>query len=67
MARKFKARHRMTGPELKKLRAQLDLTITQAAASIAVSARTWQRWEASKKPIPEPMERLFKLTHGIKS
>jgi DNA-binding transcriptional regulator YiaG len=61
-----KHRPRMTGDDLKKLREQLDLTITAAAASIAVSARSWQRWEASKKPMPEPMERLFKLTHGIK-
>lgn len=58
--------HRMTGAEIKKLRKQLNLTVTAAAASIAVSARTWQRWEGSSKPVPQPMDRLFKLTHGIK-
>jgi DNA-binding transcriptional regulator YiaG len=56
----------MTGDQLRKLREKLDLTPTEAAASISVSARTWQRWEASKKPMPEPMEKLFKLTHGVK-
>ena len=56
----------MTGDELKKLRQKLKLTPTQAAASISVSARTWQRWEARTKPIPEPMEKLFRLTHKVK-
>jgi DNA-binding transcriptional regulator YiaG len=55
----------MTGNELKRLREKLDLTPTAAAASISVSARTWQRWEASKKPIPEPAARLFKILHGL--
>ena len=60
-----KADATMTGQELKKLRQKLGLTPTAAAASISVSARTWARWEASKKPMPEPMERLFKLLHKI--
>ena len=55
----------VTGDELRKLREKLKLTPTKAAASISVSARTWQRWEASKKPMPEPMERLFKLVHKL--
>lgn len=55
----------MTGEELRKLRQKLKLTPTSAAASIGVSSRTFQRWEASKKPIPEPMARLFKITHKI--
>jgi len=55
----------MTGAELRKLRNKLKLTVTAAAASISVSARTWQRWEASRKPMPEPMEKLFKLTHKV--
>ena len=54
----------MTGTELRKLRERLKLSPTAAAASIGVSARTWQRWEASKK-VPEPMARLFKLTHKV--
>ena len=57
----------MTGEELKRLREKLKLTPTAAAASISVSARTWQRWEASKKPMPEPMEKLFRLTHKVKA
>ena len=55
----------MTGVELKALREKLKLTPTAAAASIDVSARTWQRWEASKKPIPAPAARLFKLIHKV--
>ena len=55
----------MIGTELKKLREKLKLTPTAAAASISVSARTWQRWESSKKPIPEPMERFFKIIHKV--
>lgn len=55
----------MKGSELRKLREKLKLTPTQAAASVLVSARTWQRWEASDNPMPEPMERLFKLVHKV--
>lgn len=55
----------MSGDELRKLREKLDLTPTAAAASISVSARTWQRWEASKKAIPEPAARLFRIVHKI--
>lgn len=54
----------MTGSELRKLRERLKLTPTAAAASVGVSARTWQRWEAVKK-VPEPMARLIRLTHKI--
>jgi DNA-binding transcriptional regulator YiaG len=60
-----KSEHSMTGPELRKLREKLDLTPTAAAASIGVSARTWQRWEASKKAIPEPAARLFKIMQKL--
>lgn len=65
MARRPKRPHSMTGDELRKLREKIGLTPTEAAASISVSARTWQRWEASKKPIPEPASRLFKILHGL--
>lgn len=54
----------MTGQELRKLRERLKLTPTTAAASIGVSARTWQRYETSKK-VPEPMARLFLILHKI--
>jgi DNA-binding transcriptional regulator YiaG len=52
----------MTGEQLRKLREELGLTPTQAAAAVAVSARTWSRWEASAKPVPPPMQKLISLT-----
>lgn len=52
--------------ELRALRESLSLTPTSAAASIGVSSRTWQRWEAGERPMPAPMVRLFRLTHGVK-
>jgi DNA-binding transcriptional regulator YiaG len=56
----------MTGKELKALREKLDISTTQAAASLGVSERTLQRWENSAKAdIPEPAARLFKLQHDI--
>jgi DNA-binding transcriptional regulator YiaG len=57
--------NRMSGSELRKLREKLNLTPTAAAASIGVSARTWQRWEASKKAMPEPAARLFRIMHKL--
>jgi DNA-binding transcriptional regulator YiaG len=57
----------MTGEELKKLRQKLKLTPTEAAASVSVSARTWQRWESRKKSIPTPAARLFKLVHKLEA
>jgi len=60
-----KLKRSMTGEQLKAAREKLGLTVTEAAASLAVSSRTWQRWEASAKPIPEAMVKLFKLTYKL--
>lgn len=55
----------MTGAELRKLREKSKLTSTQAAASVAVSARTWQRWEAAgAASIPERTAKLISVAIG---
>jgi DNA-binding transcriptional regulator YiaG len=57
----------MTGPELKKLRYKLKLSLAQASRQVEISVRTWCRWEASKKQtIPEGALKLFKLLNGFK-
>jgi DNA-binding transcriptional regulator YiaG len=53
----------MKGSELRDLRERLTLTQEAAAASVGVSARTWQRWEASKKAIPNQGQRLVRLVY----
>ncbi|MGC8517930.1 MAG: helix-turn-helix domain-containing protein [Steroidobacteraceae bacterium] len=51
----------MTGRELRKLRESMNLTVTEAAALIHVSSRSWQRWEARRRAIPARVEKLLKL------
>ena len=55
----------VTGPELKRLRKKLRLSSTKAARQVEVSARTWTRWEAGGKPIPEGVVKLFKIVNRI--
>jgi DNA-binding transcriptional regulator YiaG len=56
---------RVTGPELKKLRKKLGLSLAQASRQVEVSARTWARWESEKKPVPEGAVKLFRLLNKL--
>mgnify|MGYP006433218445 CR=1 FL=1 len=51
----------MTPDELKKLRKNNGLSVTQAARLVHVSDRTWQRYESGKMPIPGAVVELFKI------
>ena len=51
----------MKGPQVKAMREAAGLTVTAAAAAVKVSARTWQRWEASNADIPEAKSTLIEL------
>jgi len=51
----------MTGAELKRLRKTLGLSLAQASRQVEVSARTWCRWEAGRKAVPQTAEKLFLL------
>ena len=49
----------MKGPTLKELRQHLGLSIAEASAQVHVAERTWLRWEAGEKKIPEGVVELF--------
>ena len=51
----------MTGTELKAWRNKLGLSLAQAARQVEVTPRTWARWEAGERKIPEGAMKLFKL------
>jgi transcriptional regulator with XRE-family HTH domain len=55
----------MNGPELKKLRYSLDLSLAEAARQVEVSPRTWARWESGAQTIPEGAMKLFRLLNKI--
>jgi transcriptional regulator with XRE-family HTH domain len=55
----------MIGPELKKLRYSLKLSLAQASRQVEVSARSWARWEAGDVPIPEGALKLFRILNGL--
>lgn len=50
----------MTGEQLKAIRCRLELTVDQAAAIAGVRVRTWQRYEAGTKEIPDGVARRFR-------
>ena len=55
----------MKGHHLKKLRNQLGLSIADASAQVHVAERTWLRWEAGEKRIPEAVVELFCTKNGL--
>lgn len=56
----------MKGPELKKLRKELGLSLAEAAAQVEVSPRSWARWEASEdQTIPAGALTLFKIVNRL--
>lgn len=56
----------MKGQELKKLRKELRLSLSQAARQVEVSSRTWARWEAGDQRIPEGAMKLFRILNKIR-
>jgi transcriptional regulator with XRE-family HTH domain len=51
---------------LKKLRKKLGLSLAQAAAKVHITPRTWARYEAGDRAIPESVVHLFCLQNKIK-
>lgn len=51
----------MTGAELKALRKSIGISVDEAAAQVFVKSRTWERYEANKKPIPGGVVELFRM------
>ena len=55
----------MKGDHLKKLRQQIGKSVTEAAAQVHVGERTWLRYEAGEKKIPEGIVELFCLKNDL--
>lgn len=53
----------MTGAELKELRKQLGLSLSQAARQAEVSPRTWARWEVHGAPAGAV--KLFRIVNKL--
>lgn len=51
----------MNHNELKLLRKERGLSVTQAARLVHVSDRTWQRYESGRQDIPGAIVELFKI------
>lgn len=61
------ARHLLVkGEDLKKLRYKLGLSLAEASRQAEVTPRTWARWEAGDRKIPNGAVKLFKLLNKIK-
>lgn len=56
----------MSPDELKLLRLSAKLSVTEAARSVCVSDRTWQRYESGDRKIPDGVVELFKIKHDLK-
>lgn len=56
----------MEGSKLKALRKKLGLSLSQAAARVHVTPRTWARYEAGDRKIPEGVVHLFCVQSGVK-
>jgi len=52
--------------ELKAHRKRLGLSLAQASGQVHVTPRTWARWEAGDRHIPEAIVHLFCTLNGIK-
>jgi DNA-binding transcriptional regulator YiaG len=54
----------MTGDRLRELRTCLDLSVTDFAAAIGVSAQTVFNWESGRISVPKPVQKLIHLMWG---
>lgn len=53
-----------TGAVIRDARIAADLTQTEAAQTVRVSLRAWQRWEAGDRTMPPGLFELFMLKTG---
>lgn len=56
----------MEHTKLKALRKKLHLSLAQAAAQVHVTPRTWARYEAGDRQIPEGVIHLFCIQNKVK-
>lgn len=56
----------MKPEELKALRERLGLSTAKAAAQVHVTPRTWMRYEAGDRAIPESVVHLFSIVNKVK-
>ena len=56
----------MKGEQLKQLRQQIGKSVAEASLQVHVGERTWLRYEAGEKRIPEAIVELFCTKNGIK-
>ena len=55
----------MKPEDLKKLRNNVGLSVAKAALQVHVTPRTWNRYEAGDRQIPEGVVELFCIKNGI--
>jgi len=55
----------MEKDKLKELRKKVGLSLADAAKRVHVTPRTWARYEAGDRSIPDGVVHLFCLTSGI--
>lgn len=51
----------MDSSEIRRLRKESGLSVSQAARLVKVSDRTWQRYEQGTRKVPEPVIELFRI------
>jgi DNA-binding transcriptional regulator YiaG len=51
---------------IKEMREKAGLSAAQAARSVQIADRSWQRYESGDRKIPPGLVELFCLKHGIK-
>jgi transcriptional regulator with XRE-family HTH domain len=56
----------MEGKQLKALRKELGLSLSRAAIQVHVTPRTWARYEAGSRRIPEGVVHLFFIQNRLK-
>ena len=55
----------MTPAKLKKTRKSLGLSLAQVSTQVRITARSWARYEAGERPIPEGVIHLFCLLNDL--
>jgi transcriptional regulator with XRE-family HTH domain len=55
----------MSPEQLKQARADLGLSLSQAANQVHITPRSWARYESGDRPIPEGVIHLFCLVNGL--
>lgn len=55
----------MKPENLKELRKKLSLSLAEAADQVHVTARTWARYEAGDRKLPDSVLHLFCIQNGL--